>query len=738
MSDNNDAATPAEAATKKKRSWGMSEKILLGLGLGILTGLFFGEAVGPLKVLGDAFVGLLQMTVMPYIVLALIGGIGKLSRKQGKLLLGKVSLIILGLWSIGFYSIILFGMLLPEQHVASFFSPNLIKEPPQFDFFSLFIPSNPFSSLSQNKVPAVVLFSLLCGAALMGLGYKQKIISAADMLLEMLGRVTSFVVNLSPLGVFFIAASAAGTMNIDDLARIQGYLVMLTVICVTVCFVLVPLLIKAFSDFTISEVSPLLRASFVLAFATGKTLIVLPLLIQGIQDIYKKRGTLDDEVGSTVDVLVPLAYSFPHLGRIMATAFIPFAAWYIGSTLSADQYPLLIGASTFVHFSNAPISIPFLLDLMRLPSDLFQLFVVTGVYVGRLTDAVGAAYILAVTVLGTAAVTGTLRPKWHSLGSLAVGVVLFSVLITHGGRWYLHSTADSDNSKENVIASMQVLRDSVPSVQVEPGPNPVPLVDGQSRLDRIRARGVLRVGFDPNQLPFSYINSFGEPAGFDVELANHLATDLGASIEYVPIEREADVPAGFAMDYYDIAIGGFVDTVGRSQVLEFSDPYLFVNMAIVVPDYRDKEFATTEHIAELGAFKLGVLSDGMFDEKIQRYFPEATVVRLNSPRDYFEWPAEGEQPDALLIAAESGSAWTILYPRYTVVMPLPRAIRVPLVIPYSGEADPKMDEFIDNWIMLRGNDGSFGEIFDYWILGQGTEDDAPRWSILRDVLGWVE
>lgn len=716
----------------------MPERIMLGLGLGIATGLFFGELAAPLKILGDAFIGLLQMTVMPYIILALIGGIGKLSKKQGTLLLGRVSLIILGLWILGFFAIVLFGMALPEQHSASFFTAALLREPPTFDFFSLFIPANPFHSLSENKVPAVVLFSLFCGVAVMGLAFREKIVSGADMLLEMLGRVTNFVVELSPYGVFFIAASAAGTMNLDELARIQGYLVLLSVISLTMCFGLIPLLITAFTPFTVKEMSPLLRAAFVLAFATGKTLIVLPLLIQGIQKIYKDRGELDEEVSSTIDVLVPLAYSFPHLGRILATAFIPFAAWYIGSTLTADQYPLLIGASTFVHFSNAPVSIPFLLDMMELPADLYQLFVVTSVYVGRLTDAVAAAYIMAVTMLGTCAVTGTLAPQWRKLSYLAAGTLLFSVFIATGGRWYLQSTADSSYDKESVIASMQVLREPVRSTIVEPVPNPVPLSDDESRLDRIVARGAIRVGFDPNQLPFSYFNADGQLAGFDIELVNYLASDLEVSIEYVPITRGADIPAQLADDVYDIAIGGVVDTVERSRDISFSDPYLYVTMSLVVSDHRDKDFANLDSIDDLDDFTLAIMGDGIFDEKIQHYFPNATVQPIDSPREFFENRNENSRADALLIGAEAGSTWTIMYPRFSVVTPIPRPIRVPLVVPYSATVDPKLDEFLDNWVMLRKNDGSFDEMFDYWILGKGTVAEEPRWSIVRDVLHWVE
>ena len=57
---------------------------------------------------------------------------------------------------------------------------------------------------------------------------------------------------------------------------------------------------------------------------------------------------------------------------------------------------------------------------------------------------------------------------------------------------------------------------------------------------------------------------------------------------------------------------------------------------------------------------------------------------------------------------------------------------------YAGKPDAEMDEFIDNWVMLKRNDGTLDRIYDYWILGKGTELKEPCWSVIRDVLHWVD
>jgi Na+/H+-dicarboxylate symporter len=56
-----------------------TRKILIGLFLGIALGLFFGEIVAPLEAGGRIFIGMLQMTVLPYIILSLVINLGRIS-----------------------------------------------------------------------------------------------------------------------------------------------------------------------------------------------------------------------------------------------------------------------------------------------------------------------------------------------------------------------------------------------------------------------------------------------------------------------------------------------------------------------------------------------------------------------------------------------------------------------------------------------------------------------------------
>ena len=248
----------------------------------------------------------------------------------------------------------------------------------------------------------------------------------------------------------------------------------------------------------------------------------------------------------------------------------------------------------------------------------------------------------------------------------------------------------------------------------------------------------MRVGFDGDSLPFAYFNADGKLVGFDVEMMAALASQLGVSIELVPFESRGLIHQDLENDYYDFAIGGIIDTIQSSQQFLSSDPYMFLTMALVIPDYRDRDFADMAAVARLDSPKIGVSSRGWFLEQLRRDIPQAELVVLDSPRDFFEQTDAGAQVDALLFSAEAGAAWSMLYPRFQVVAPFPRSVRMPVVFPYSGRTGPEIDEFIDNWVLLSRNDGTFDSAYEYWILGEGTDDIEPRWSIVRNVLNWVD
>ena len=57
------------------------------------------------------------------------------------------------------------------------------------------------------------------------------------------------------------------------------------------------------------------------------------------------------------------------------------------------------------------------------------------------------------------------------------------------------------------------------------------------------------------------------------------------------------------------------------------------------------------------------------------------------------------------------------------------------VLPQKAE---DLINFVNMWIELKKKDGTIDAVFDHWILGKAAEPKKPRWSVIRDVLHWVE
>jgi proton glutamate symport protein len=81
--------------SRSKWRLSLSTQVLIGLILGLLAGVVFGELMAPLQDVGKAFILLLQMTVLPYITLSLITGLGALTYTQVKDLILKAGALLL-------------------------------------------------------------------------------------------------------------------------------------------------------------------------------------------------------------------------------------------------------------------------------------------------------------------------------------------------------------------------------------------------------------------------------------------------------------------------------------------------------------------------------------------------------------------------------------------------------------------------------------------------------------------
>ncbi len=726
-------STPPDGASEKKPA-APSRFILWGLGLGLACGLLFGEYCRPLLLVGEAYVKLLQMTVMPYITVSLILGIGGLTGVQAKELARKAGALLLVFWGIALVAVVLMPLSFPKWQTAAFFSSSLVEQPQERDLLDLYIPSNPFRSLADNVVPAVVLFSILVGVALMGVKGKSTLLPGLAIATETLSRVTKLIVRLTPLGLFAIVASASGTMSLEEFSRLHVYLLAYIAAALFLTFWVLPGLLTMATPFGYWELTRLSRDALITAFVTGNLLVVLPVLTSHVKELFRHRNLLQETTEAYADVIVPVSFNFPNVGKLLLLIFVLFAGWFSGSPVSAGQYPTLMVTGLLSFFGSTNVAIPYLLDLLKLPHDLFQLYLVSGLVTGRFASLLAAMNLLVFTVLSVALLAGGASIRRARLLTYLGLTALLTVGLIGGLRLYFGSFVKNTSSMADVVSQMHLLRESVPALVHPAPPSAPPHTPGQTRLREIQERGFVRVGYLKDRLPYAFENARRQLVGLDIEMAHDLARTLEVALEFVPVDRErlaAQLNAGDC----DILISGIALTPDRAAQLSLSVPYRSETVAVVVPSYRRQEFRSRDAIQEHAGLRVGILGDPYFTARVRESLPRVNWVELSSPREFFE----GAQPalDAFLFTAEAGSAWTLLYPRFAVVVPQPGLLSIPMAYAVA-RGDQELLDYVNAWLELKQKDRTAERLYDYWILGRGAAARQPRWSVVRDVLHWVK
>jgi polar amino acid transport system substrate-binding protein len=124
-------------------------------------------------------------------------------------------------------------------------------------------------------------------------------------------------------------------------------------------------------------------------------------------------------------------------------------------------------------------------------------------------------------------------------------------------------------------------------------------------LARICTEGVIRVSTDPAYPPQSELNpETGEYEGFDIDVANEIASRLGVEVEW-ETPKWGVLTAGSWNDRWDMSVGSMTPTNERQQVLEFTEPYSFVPAVVVVPE----EANVTDVTTDLDGATIGVCAD---------------------------------------------------------------------------------------------------------------------------------
>ena len=713
---------------KNKKGISLSTQILIGLTLGLLVGLFFGDKASVLAIVGKAYVGLIQMSILPYMVVSLMLGIGSLSyEKAGKLAITG-GIVLVASWLLAFAIVFLMPLAFPSIEAGSFFSTSLV-EVAEVDFIDLYIPVNPFSSVARTVVPAAAVFSIAFGIALIGVENKQSLLDILAATSKTLSRIAMMVVKVTPIGVFAIAANAAGTLTIDQFGRLQSYIIPFIVATLILTFWILPGLAAALTPFSYREILKSARDALTTGFVTGNLFITLPMLVENARKLFEDRRLKNDDTDNYVEVLVPTSFNFPNIGKLLTLLFVLFAGWFVGKNIALTDYPGFAVLGLFTLFGGVDLALPFLLDQMKIPSDMYQLYVVTGVLNSWFATLLAVMNLFTFTLVAACAATGAVKINWSRILSFAIISLVIFVAALLGTRFVLSELVSKEDITRRTLMHAEI-EDSKPADIKEIDSKDA--VAQKSPLKSIVKRGKLRIGYHPENLPFSFVNDNGDLVGLDVELMHMLAREMKVEIEFIEWTYET-VFKDLDQNKFDIAIGGLIVNPERLAKANFSNPYMNMTSAVVVKDHRRNQFKSWRLIDKEPIIRLGVAGERRA-RNVKRYLPNSEIVLLETYSDFFK--DNPKDVDVLVISAEAGSAWTILYPAYSVVVPEPHlksnaALAIPL-----GDSD--FGDFVNNWLQMKQTSGIIDKLYNKWILGTKVEQKKGRWSIGRDVLGLWE
>jgi ABC-type amino acid transport substrate-binding protein len=381
------------------------------------------------------------------------------------------------------------------------------------------------------------------------------------------------------------------------------------------------------------------------------------------------------------------------------------------------------------------LAIPFTLDLAELPRDLFQVFLSIDVIISRFGTFVSVMHYGTIALIGTFALGNLMRIRYWRLLRLAVGSVLLVTLVLTGVRAFYTYVVVVPYTKDELLKGLQNLREPAPSVIHREAPTPSPGAEpsGPRSLTEINDSGVLRVCYAAGNYPLAFFNDEGELVGFDIEMAHRFATRLGVGLEFVPSQRRDDLLSG----YCDVLFNSQALVLDRADLAAYTDPFDRITLAFIIPNHRRDDFATWSDVRAQGEITIALSAFQNLQGEMSKRIPQATAVRLMSLEEqnrYFE--TDGEGADAFLDAAEEGAAWTVLYPRFTVVVPRP-VVQLPVAYLVAPD-NPSLLRALNDWLRIEEATGDIDEIYDYWVQGRTGQVQPPRWSVIRDVLRWVD
>ena len=151
-------------------------------------------------------------------------------------------------------------------------------------------------------------------------------------------------------------------------------------------------------------------------------------------------------------------------------------------------------------------------------------------------------------------------------------------------------------------------------------------------LEKIKARGVLKVGINPDSKPFGFIDSKGNYVGYDVDLARYIAQSLVNNpnkLEIIPVTPSNRLLKASTGEV-DIVISTVTITPQREQVVSFSVPYDIAGQAVLV-----KSNSSITSLTDLNGQNVGVVFGTTAEKNIKNLVPNANLLGFRTYKDAY-------------------------------------------------------------------------------------------------------
>ncbi|MEI6244834.1 MAG: cation:dicarboxylase symporter family transporter [Acidobacteriota bacterium] len=320
-------------AAPKRRGLSQSQKIFLGLFLGVVAGIIINkthpEFAPAIKVFSQIFLRLIKMVIAPLIFATLVAGIAGAGHFKDVGRMGLRAIIyfeavttlalLIGLVLVNFLKPGV-GVLLPQTATQAAMPPQT------WDQILLHtIPESVIDAMAKGDVLQIVVFSMLFAIALGMIGEKGRpVITLCESISETMFKFTNIIMGYAPIGVaaaiaYTIGASGLGVMK--NLAGLIGTLYLGLVVFLVVVLVPVALLFKV----PVRKFIAYVKEPWLIAFSTSTSEAALPLAMENMEAMGCPRRI--------VSFVLPLGYTFNLDGT---TLYLSMASIFVAQAAGVD------------------------------------------------------------------------------------------------------------------------------------------------------------------------------------------------------------------------------------------------------------------------------------------------------------------------------------------------------------------------------------------------------------------